>query len=78
MSPLAFVDYGFIIVFFAVLLGAVLLMALHQEKKADIWEHSIMSQQQKQNVLGYGVIAALFAIFILITFLTHRVPGSST
>ena len=78
MSPLAYVDYGFILVFFAVLLGAVLLMALHQEKKADVRERSIMSQQQKQNMLGYGVIAALFAIFILVTFLARRVPGSSS
>ena len=78
MSPLAYVDYGFILVFFAVLLVSVLFMALNEGKKAAVQKSSTMSEKQRQNVLGYGVIAALFAMFILVTFLAHKVPGSST
>ena len=74
MSPLAYVDYGFILLFFAVLLGAVLLMALNEGKKAVVQKGSALSEKQRQNILGYGVLSTLFAMFILITFLTHKAP----
>jgi len=78
MSPLAYVDYSFILVFFAVLLGSVLLLARSEEKKAGVQKSSAMSQKQRQNMLGYGVLATLFVMFVLITFLTRKVSSTST
>ncbi len=77
MSPLAYVDYGFILVFFAVLLGAVLLLARSEEKEAVVQKSTAMSQKQRQNMISYGVIAALFAMFILITFFTQKVQSNN-
>lgn len=78
MSLLAYVDYGFILVFFAVLLGCVLLLALNEEKQAVVQKSGATSQKKRQNVLGYGVLATLFVLFIFITVLTHRVSNGST
>ena len=78
MSLLAYVDYGFILVFFAVLLGCVLLLALNEGKKPVGQKSWRTSQKERQNVLGYGILATLFVLFIFITVLTHKVSSSHT
>ena len=77
MSILAYVDYGFILVFFAVLLGVVLLMGLSQGKKATVQEESATPLLKRQNMLDYGIIVALFTVFILVTLFTHKQSSST-
>jgi uncharacterized protein HemY len=73
MSLLAYVDYGFILVFFVVLLGTVLLIGLNQGKKATaVQKSSITFEKIRLHMFDYGVLVALFAVFVFIAFLTQK------
>ena len=73
------VDYGFIFLFFVILAGLIFVIARAQttEEQAEASARVVKTATSNKPIIEYGIIAALFGFFLLLTVMTERHSGSS-
>lgn len=70
---LAIIDYGFIVAFFIILFGLVLMIARTQaQEQVETAEQTKTAIAPQKHVIEYGVLAALLGFFLFLTVLIER------